>query len=340
MEGRGMTWTKVSDDFSDHPKVQRLARDPRVWADSTAMWLACMCYCNKYLTDGLLPRAYVLTRATPMEPAAALAAADELVRVGLWTTTPEGDYQVHDFLDYNPSAAAEKVRRAADAERKRQERASARTSETRPPGRPKGRPDGCPPDIQSPSDRPDPDPDPGSETESEPRAHTHAHAHNGQASEAAGATISAAVDRDPTAAEIRAPGPNGAASKRADTAWQLAQLHDQVGDKVARAHGKGWRTLGTRGPGEWSVLLVNGTTEEECRHVLAMLAAEADERARLGMADPLRFLRTPMAPEIWRRAAGLPDEEAAREAVRARAAGNSNQPPPAPEPKRRARRLG
>jgi hypothetical protein len=130
-------------------------------------------------------------------------------------------------------------------------------------------------------------------------------------------------------------------------AWRLSEQHDRVGNAVAQKHGKGWRSQGTAGPGEWSRALVNGATEDECRHVLAMLAAEADERAVLGISDPLRFLRTPTAPEIWRRAAGLPDEEAAREAVRARhgspsgpgtgpGPGNSNNP----EPKRRLKRLG
>jgi hypothetical protein len=166
-----------------------------------------------------------------------------------------------------------------------------------------------------------------------------AHARDGRPQDTPepGNTAAAYVD---AAAVSPAPVPSGLPTARADAAWRLAEHHDHVGHAVGQRHGKGWRSLGTAGPGEWSKALVNGATEDECRHVLAMLAAEADERARLGMADPLRFLRTPTSPEIWRRAAGLPDEEAAREAVRARVAGNSNQPPPAPEPKRRARRLG
>jgi hypothetical protein len=176
--------------------------------------------------------------------------------------------------------------------------------------------------------------------ESEPPARVCAPAHNGQPPQLAGASISASVDQDPTAAKIAAPAPNGGLSGLAADAWRLAQLHDEIGGSVAKAHGQSWRSLQSAGPKIWRDRLQEGATEDECRHVLAMLAAEADERARLGIRDPLSFLRKPTAGEVWIRAAGLPDEAAAREAVRARVAGNSNQPPPAPEPKRRARRLG
>ncbi|WP_428262808.1 hypothetical protein [Haliangium sp.] len=56
---------------------------------------------------------------------------------------------------------------------------------------------------------------------------------------------------------------------------------------------------------------------EACEHVLRILAAEADERARLDLDDPLRFLRTPTSDGVWKRAIAVADEHEAREQARA-----------------------
>jgi hypothetical protein len=179
------------------------------------------------------------------------------------------------------------------------------------------------------------------ESESPAPAHTHAHAHHGPAPEPQGAALLSDVANAATAGENAAPEPPGSATTRMDAAWGLAQRHDEIGRVVAGRCGKGWRSLGTAGPIAWAAVLANGATSEECNHVLAMLSAEADERGAHGIADPLRFLRSPTSPEIWRRAVGLPDEDAAREAVsaspEARGVRAASTPP---EPKRRARRLG
>jgi hypothetical protein len=179
------------------------------------------------------------------------------------------------------------------------------------------------------------------ESENPPRAHMHAHAHHGPVSELQGAALLSDVANAATAGEFAAPEPPGSATTRMDAAWQLAQRHDELGRAVAKRCGKGWRSLGTAGPIAWATVLANGATSEECNHALAMLAAEADERGVHGIADPLRFLRSPTSPEIWRRAVAMPDEDAAREAVKAspeaRGVRAASTPP---EPKRKARRLG
>ena len=48
-----MSWVKIDDHFSDHPKV--------VQAGPEAAWLyICgLCYCAKYLTDGFIPKRQV-----------------------------------------------------------------------------------------------------------------------------------------------------------------------------------------------------------------------------------------------------------------------------------------
>jgi hypothetical protein len=176
-----------------------------------------------------------------------------------------------------------------------------------------------------------------------PESEPPAPAHHGPTSFDRGALIPASVDHDTTAALIAAPVPNGGPSDIQAEAWRLAQLHDQLGMAVAKTHGASWRSLQNSGPRLWLTTLRGGETEDACRHVLTILAAEADERARLSVRDPLRFLRTPTTPDIWLRATGLPDEETARESVRARTAsgrGPGGGQDPSPEPARRLKRLG
>jgi hypothetical protein len=90
-----MPWVKLDDQFPDHPKV--------VAAGVQAAWLfvASLCYCNRFLTDGTVPVA-MIPRLTEQSNTAKLAA--RLVDVGLWEL--EGDnYTIPDFLDYQPSRA-------------------------------------------------------------------------------------------------------------------------------------------------------------------------------------------------------------------------------------------
>lgn len=120
-----MTWVKLDENFSNHPKI--LAAGP------LAGWLhVCgLCYCNKYLTDGFLPYAVIPTlanfrglsietggiknMATFHDDADAEALADTLVRTGVWDEV-DGGYNVHDYLEYNPSKAqVEEERRKKQA---------------------------------------------------------------------------------------------------------------------------------------------------------------------------------------------------------------------------------
>lgn len=88
-----MPWLKLDDQFSDHPKI--------VEAGPMAGWLhVCgMLYCSRLLTDGFIPAGQV-RKLADLDNAGELA--DRLVAVGLWDRA-DGGYQVHDYLDYNPS---------------------------------------------------------------------------------------------------------------------------------------------------------------------------------------------------------------------------------------------
>lgn len=82
-----MSWVKIDDQFTQHPKVHRLSDKAfRVHMDA-------LCYCARFLTDGHVPASYVTGVRKPV-----LA---ELTR-DLWKPVQDG-YVIHDFLDYNPS---------------------------------------------------------------------------------------------------------------------------------------------------------------------------------------------------------------------------------------------
>ena len=90
-----MTWVKLDDLFPGHLKVLR--------AGPSAAWLfvAGLCYCAQYLTDGFIP-----DEALPgLGQYGALRAkhlAGVLVGVSLWERR-DGGYYIHDYLNYQPS---------------------------------------------------------------------------------------------------------------------------------------------------------------------------------------------------------------------------------------------
>lgn len=108
-----MPWVRIDDQFSDHPKVRQ------VGPLGLAMQVAGLCYCNRYLTDGFIPRATVPlllnlegiamhVRGGELigggEDATWQLVVEDLVNVGLWEEV-EGGYVIHDYLEYQPSRA-------------------------------------------------------------------------------------------------------------------------------------------------------------------------------------------------------------------------------------------
>lgn len=113
-----MSWIKIDDQFSDHPKIRA------VGSFGAALQVSAFCYCGKYLTDGFLSFSVVqsLVQAlasdflmndgkiwTPAftcgmtgNNARELNWPQIMVDARLWDET-EGGYLVHDYLIYNPS---------------------------------------------------------------------------------------------------------------------------------------------------------------------------------------------------------------------------------------------
>jgi hypothetical protein len=99
----GVTWVRLDDGMSDHPKIAALSN-----AALGAMVRA-LCYCARNLTDGFVP-------AAAMHRLSSAGERRELIAGGVLDEV-EGGYQVHDYLDYQPSRT--KVLRDREAAKRR-----------------------------------------------------------------------------------------------------------------------------------------------------------------------------------------------------------------------------
>ena len=129
-----MTWVKLDDQFPDHPKLAELGE-----LTPAAGWLhvCALCYSARYLTDGRIPGGQVpRLMASDTKPL-----VEVLLEVGLWERDGTG-YQIHDYLDYNPSRAqvlAEREAKKAGGRRGGKAAARAR-AEAAPQGYAQGQP--------------------------------------------------------------------------------------------------------------------------------------------------------------------------------------------------------
>lgn len=88
-----MSWIRIDDNCTQHPKFVR-AGGQAGW-----LWLAGQGYCARLRTDGRIPKA----AAHILQPGGTRLAA-VLVREGIWHD--QGDhYEVHDYLEFQPSRA-------------------------------------------------------------------------------------------------------------------------------------------------------------------------------------------------------------------------------------------
>lgn len=103
-----MAWLKLDDAFTDHPKIMA--------AGPMAGWLhvCALTYCSRLLTDGFIPAGQV-RKLADIDNAGELV--QRLIDAGLWDTC-DGGYQIHDYLDFNPSRADTLKRREYDRNRK------------------------------------------------------------------------------------------------------------------------------------------------------------------------------------------------------------------------------
>lgn len=84
-----MTWVRIDDKMPDHPKVAGLS------LRAFKTHVSGICYCSRYLTDGIIPAGAAKTFSTKK-------VLRELLDADLWHEHPEG-FEVNDYLDYNQS---------------------------------------------------------------------------------------------------------------------------------------------------------------------------------------------------------------------------------------------
>src|SRR4051812_9685997 len=105
-----MTWVRLDDGFADHPKVVSIGKTAlavHVWA---------ICYSARHLTDGFIALGALSGCPWVSKRSALESALGRLEGAGLWERR-EGGFEINDYLDYNPTAAKVKEKRAASAER-------------------------------------------------------------------------------------------------------------------------------------------------------------------------------------------------------------------------------
>ncbi|GAA2199837.1 hypothetical protein [Streptomyces bangladeshensis] len=102
-----MPWVKLDDRFPSHRKVALLPDR------AFRLHVSAICWCSENLTDGR-----IADRELPLvaKIRGLKATAQQLVDAGLWDRI-EGGWEIHDYLDYNPSRAQVIAERKKNAER-------------------------------------------------------------------------------------------------------------------------------------------------------------------------------------------------------------------------------
>lgn len=100
-----MSWSKFDDQFYLNPKNAAMDRDEQ------DLYFASIIYANGQLTDGFIPAGVLMMLCIWAKiefeanaQASAQAIANHLIEHGYWENA-KGGFQIHDFLDWNPSRA-------------------------------------------------------------------------------------------------------------------------------------------------------------------------------------------------------------------------------------------
>lgn len=112
----GDRWVRLDADFFRHPKILKAGHDAR------NLYLAALCYCGNYATDGVVSRDAVPAIAADAGTTRWAAAIERLEDARLWVEHPDG-WLIPDFVDMNQSRDEIEARRAADRARQRARRA-------------------------------------------------------------------------------------------------------------------------------------------------------------------------------------------------------------------------
>ena len=112
-----MPWARLDDSYFTNRKTAGLSMAAKL------MDLAGIAYSARELRDGVLSKRDVRVVAAQVEVDDLAAVLSELVNAVRWSALEEGAYEIHDYLDYNPSR--EQVLRERDEARERMARIRA-----------------------------------------------------------------------------------------------------------------------------------------------------------------------------------------------------------------------
>lgn len=112
-----MPWAKFDDDLLTNPKFMT------VGAEAKLLYMSSIVHCAKALTDGMVQQRVALSIARLVGISDFATASEELVDAELWEIT-DGGWQIHDYLEYNPSR--EKVLAERDEARERMSKVRSR----------------------------------------------------------------------------------------------------------------------------------------------------------------------------------------------------------------------
>lgn len=113
-----MTWVKLDDQFYTHRKVAGM--DYRM-LPAVGLHILALTWCASQLTDGFVPRSQParlagdISELLPKASVGLLVSA--LLDAGMWEEA-DGGYQIHDYLEYNPSREEALEKREAQREAK------------------------------------------------------------------------------------------------------------------------------------------------------------------------------------------------------------------------------
>ncbi|MEU9558021.1 hypothetical protein [Streptomyces fumanus] len=118
-----MPWVKLDDRFPSHRKIALLPDR------AFRLHVSALCWCSENLTDGRIS-----DRELPLiaKIRNVKATAQQLADAGVWNRT-EGGWEIHDYLDYNPSREQVLAERKKNAERQERFRRRKNGKPT-PPG--------------------------------------------------------------------------------------------------------------------------------------------------------------------------------------------------------------
>lgn len=104
-----MAWVRLDDTVPHHPK--HLKAGP----EASWLWVCAIAYCQRQLTDGFVPVEALSMLSSCQRPD---KLASHLVTVGLFDVI-DGGYRVHDYHDYNATAAEARERAAQVSQARR-----------------------------------------------------------------------------------------------------------------------------------------------------------------------------------------------------------------------------